>query len=232
VPAATPSSQPDQETQRRPGRPRIPRDRIIDAAVELVDTGGAEALTFRALAEHLGSGTATLYRHVADRAELVREAIDRILGEIDLTVGSRHQEDWQAALAALCDELFAVLARHHNAAPLLAEHIPTGPHAMDFREACLAVLLKAGLAPTTAAVSAATLGRYTLGFAMQMRAGDDEQAISSQFEHADARRYPATQSVAGHLPVPLQTEFTHGVRMMIRGLAAALSEEAGQKPST
>ncbi|MCP2323514.1 AcrR family transcriptional regulator [Hamadaea flava] len=203
----------------------MPRDRIIQAAVELVDSGGVEALTFRALAERLGSGTATLYRHMADRAELVGEVVDHILGEIDLTAGNRPDEDWQTALAALCDELFTVLARHQHATPLLAEHVPTGPRAMAFREACLAAMLNAGLAPTTAAISAATLGRYTLGFAMQMHTtGDDRQQISEAFEHADSQRYPSIHALAEHLPVPLHAEFAHGIRMMIRGIAATTAE--------
>ncbi|MET7705238.1 TetR/AcrR family transcriptional regulator C-terminal domain-containing protein [Micromonospora sp. NPDC005413] len=208
----------------------MPRERIIQAAVELVDTGGVEALTFRALAERLGSGTATLYRHMADRAELVSEVVDHILGEVDLTAGAGHHEDWQTAVAALCDELFAVLARHQRATPLFAEHVPTGPHAMAFREACLAVMLKAGLAPTTAAASAATLGRYTLGFAMQMHAtSDDSQNVSAVFERADTRQYPTIQALAGHLPVPLEAEFAYGVRMMIRGVAAT-SEHTTPQP--
>ncbi|MFK0108449.1 helix-turn-helix domain-containing protein [Streptomyces sp. NPDC091217] len=54
---------------RRPaGRPPVPPDRIIAMALRIVDEEGTEALSMRALAERLGSGTATLYRHFGKRA--------------------------------------------------------------------------------------------------------------------------------------------------------------------
>ena len=52
------------------------------AALELVDEHGADALSMRSLAQRLGSGTATLYRHFANRAELVAMVVDRMLGEV------------------------------------------------------------------------------------------------------------------------------------------------------
>ena len=38
----------------------------------------------RSLAQRLESGTATLYRHFANRSELVAMVVDRMLGEVDL----------------------------------------------------------------------------------------------------------------------------------------------------
>ena len=57
--------------RRRPGRPRLDTGHIVDAAVKLVDDHGADALSMRSLAGHLGSSTATLYRHFPSRAALV-----------------------------------------------------------------------------------------------------------------------------------------------------------------
>jgi len=71
-------------TMRRPGsRQPLGREFILDAALAIIDTHGAEALTMRALAAQLDSGTATLYRHFPNRAALIADVIDRVLSTID-----------------------------------------------------------------------------------------------------------------------------------------------------
>ena len=67
--------------KRGPGRPRIPLERIVDTALQIVDEQGADALSLRALADRLSSGTATLYRHVSGRAELMSAAYRRLIKE-------------------------------------------------------------------------------------------------------------------------------------------------------
>ena len=47
------------------------RERIVAAAVELADSDGLAALSMARLAERLGCGTMSLYRHVANKDELV-----------------------------------------------------------------------------------------------------------------------------------------------------------------
>src|SRR6476659_7103779 len=49
----------------------LSRERIVMAAIELVETEGLSALSMARLAERLGCGTMSLYRHVANKAELV-----------------------------------------------------------------------------------------------------------------------------------------------------------------
>ena len=56
----------------------------MDAALEIVDEVGTDAFSMRLLADRLGSGTATLYRHLAGKDELMAYVVDRILGEVDV----------------------------------------------------------------------------------------------------------------------------------------------------
>ncbi|WNZ10828.1 helix-turn-helix domain-containing protein [Streptomyces sp. 11x1] len=53
--------------------------RIVDAE----GAEGAEALSMRALAERLGSSTATLYRHFGNRAGLVTQVVDHMFGLVE-----------------------------------------------------------------------------------------------------------------------------------------------------
>src|SRR5580704_12618818 len=67
----------------RRGRPPRSLERIVSVALEIVDEVGAD-FSMRLLADRLGSGTATLYRHLAGKDELMVYVVDRILGEVDI----------------------------------------------------------------------------------------------------------------------------------------------------
>ncbi|WP_406817675.1 TetR/AcrR family transcriptional regulator [Mycobacterium sp. M23085] len=198
-------------------------DRILAAAVDLVDEQGPEALSMRSLAQRLESGTATLYRHFANRSQLVSLVIDHILGEIDLDAEQLAALPWQDACILLAQHMFDALSRHGNVAPLLIEYTPMGPHALANRERCLAVLLDNGFRPAVAAHAYATLARYVLGFAIQLSGataddGRRDTELSAAFHRLDPARFPATVTVADDLPVPLADEFTFGLRLIVTGL--------------
>ncbi|HEX5253498.1 MAG TPA: TetR/AcrR family transcriptional regulator, partial [Mycobacterium sp.] len=143
--------------RRSRGRPALPVDRILAAAVELVDDQGPEALSMRSLAQRLESGTATLYRHFSNRSQLVSLVIDHILGEIDLNAAELAALSWQDACTFFAQHMFHALSRHGNVAPLLIEYTPMGPNVLANRERCLAVLLDNGFPPAIAAHAYATL---------------------------------------------------------------------------
>lgn len=209
--------------RRSRGRPPLPVDRILAAAVELVDEQGPEALSMRSLAQRLESGTATLYRHFSNRSQLVSLVIDHILGEVDIDAAELAALPWQDACTLFAQHMFEALSRHGNAAPLLIEYTPMGPNALANRERCLAVLLDNGFPPAVAAHAYATLARYVLGFAIQVSAvtahgdrRDDE--LSAEFRRLDPSRFPATVTVSDDLPVPLADEFVFGLRLIVAGL--------------
>lgn len=60
----------------------LSRDRIVDAAIDLLDESGADALTFRALATALNTGSGAIYHHVAGKDELLAAATDAVLRPI------------------------------------------------------------------------------------------------------------------------------------------------------
>ncbi|ELP69044.1 TetR/AcrR family transcriptional regulator [Streptomyces turgidiscabies] len=210
--------------RRSPGRPPVPFERIVAAAVQIVDEEGADALSMRTLAQRLGSGTATLYRHFDNRAALVAHVVDRMFGGIEITDDEFAAMGWRGACRTGAQAMFDAVSRHENVAPLLVEGIPVGPNAMAVRERCIAVLLADGFPPKVAAYAYATLSRYVLGFAIQVRGhhgvdqpGGDAQA-SAAFRAADPSLYPATAAVADWLPVPLEEEFRFGLELLLDGL--------------
>ena len=66
-------------------RTPLTQDRIVTAAIEVADEQGFDAVSMRRVALHLGTGTMSLYRHVADKGELVSAMVDRVTGEYSCT---------------------------------------------------------------------------------------------------------------------------------------------------
>jgi len=92
------------------GRPApgggVSRDEILDAALALLDEGGGQGLTMRALAKRLDVTAMSFYRHVGDHAGLLRALSDRVYAAVlDQPAGE------EGALAALR----GLLTRYHHA---------------------------------------------------------------------------------------------------------------------
>src|ERR1700753_1312105 len=86
----------DKPRRRPPATAPLTRERIVDAAIKILDRDGLDAVSTRKIAEDLGTGSASLYAHVSSRDELVELMVDRIAGEIE--VPAPDPEHWQDQL--------------------------------------------------------------------------------------------------------------------------------------
>ena len=55
---------------------------IVEAAIELADADGIDAVSMRAIAERLGAGTMSLYTHVPGKPVLIELMIDTVAGQV------------------------------------------------------------------------------------------------------------------------------------------------------
>jgi AcrR family transcriptional regulator len=218
-------TEPDPAT-RGPGRPPVALGHIIDVAMEIVDDDGADALSMRSLASRLGSSTATLYRHLSGKDEILTYIMDRILGQA-------HLEDlvfdtWQQACRAGARALYTTLTEHPNAVPLFVKQVPIGPGALAARERGIAALLAAKFPPQLAARGYTAIAHFVVGFALQRQlpeTADSERAsqLRDNYRSLDPRTYPATTTVAELLPgATIDDEFEFGLNLIIDGLETTL----------
>jgi AcrR family transcriptional regulator len=202
----------------------MPLARIVEAALALVDDVGAQEFSMRALADRLGSSTATLYRRVSGKDEILTYVADRLLGEVATVARAREPAStWDTAIIAGAESLFEVLRAHPRAVVLFLGHVPAGPNALVAREHALKALLAAGLPAPLAAQIYTTVARYVIGFGLQLgeealtsQATDDE--LSALYRSLDPQRFPATVSAADSLPRPLTDEFHFGLELILRGV--------------
>ena len=146
--------------RRRPHTDGLTLEVVLAEALALVDAEGMDALTVRALATRLGTGSSTLYRHVASREELLVLLVDAVLGEVRLP----HPElPGRVRVEQLSGELRRVLRSHPHVVPALGGSPILGPNAMRASACGLDNLLAAGHSPEQARTAYLALLDYVLG---------------------------------------------------------------------
>ncbi|GAA5092885.1 TetR/AcrR family transcriptional regulator [Nocardia iowensis] len=129
----------------RPSRgpkPGLTLDRIAEAAIEVADSEGLDAVTMRRVATQLGTGTMSLYRYVPGKAELLGVMLDRVQRPTGEPV---RGDGWRGALETMAYEQLELNRRHpwllqvNQARPVL------GPSAVEGMEVMLSRIRPMGL---------------------------------------------------------------------------------------
>ena len=186
----------------RQQRPRLNRDRVVAAAIELVDRQGLEALSMRALAQQVGVKAMSLYNHVDNKDDLVDGMVDVVYAEIELP----DSPEWRAALRGRTISARRVLSRHPWAIALMESRTVPGPANLHHHDAVLGVLRRAGFSVQAATFAYSVVDSYLYGFALQEASlpfGTPEElaATSEQIVALmPADRYPHMREAAVELP--------------------------------
>lgn len=144
-------------------KPRLSRERITRAAVELLDVEGVDGLSMRRLAARLGAGTMSLYEYVGSREDVLDLATDAAIAEIEMD--GVDGLPWREAVSRQVGRSRRVMRRHPWLPALMSTRPLLGPHALARAELVYALLHRAGLdgPRLTAAVGALTY--YAQGYA-------------------------------------------------------------------
>src|SRR5215471_20010799 len=97
-------------------RVALTRDRVLRAAISLVDEGGIGSLSMRKLGQALGVEAMSLYNHVASKDDLLDGIADHVLNQIDLPAANG---DWEAAIWKCAISAHEILAAHPWACNLI-----------------------------------------------------------------------------------------------------------------
>ncbi|HEY7876294.1 MAG TPA: TetR/AcrR family transcriptional regulator [Actinomycetota bacterium] len=145
-------------------RSRLGRERIITAAVKLADAGGFDSLSMRNLADKLRAAPMALYRHVANKEDLLDGMVDVVFSEMYVpTVGA----EWKAELRKRAISAREALQRHPWAVGLMETRMHPGPASAAHHNATMGCLREAGFPFREAVHAYNLLDSYTYGFALQ-----------------------------------------------------------------
>jgi len=124
----------------RASKPKLSRDHILDAALELLAEAGLGALTMRALARRLGIDPMAVYHYFADKDALLGAAADRSFAALRPRMPATR--DWRARLHALAR---AYLRTLHRSRELLLFVTEAGRVSASFDEHFFAAIAPLGL---------------------------------------------------------------------------------------
>ena len=145
--------------------PRLPlnRDRILQAALELVDEGGIESLTMRKLGQALGFEAMSLYNHVANKDDVLDGILDLVLSESE---PPSPAGDWDAAIRTSAISVHEALRRHPWSCTLLMSPGRVRPARLRFMDLLLGRLREAGFSAETTYPAYHVLDGHIFGFSL------------------------------------------------------------------
>ncbi|MCV7222005.1 TetR/AcrR family transcriptional regulator [Mycolicibacterium elephantis] len=210
-----------------PGAPRrsagLSRERIVAAAIELADADGLGALSMARLAERLGCGTMSLYRHIANKDELVTFMLSEATG----LPPNIHSSDWRAALDDWATGLWSVYHRHPWILQATAAGPPADPGQLRWLEAGLAALGETGMSERDKFAAVMVVLHFVRGAAAvhieaAHVAGPDYPALLRRV--IDEDRFPALSAaladgVLDDADNDREADFRSGLRQLLDGIA-------------
>jgi AcrR family transcriptional regulator len=194
-----------------PSRPPLSRRTIIDVAIGKLDAGAPfSSLTIRALADELDVTPMALYRHVADKDDLILDVIDQLLARGGLPAPGA---DWRTAVGELVDSLRALFLQNPTMVEIFCRRPVTTPTAILRLHAGISALERGGFSKSEAVEAWAAIHIFVIGFSA-IEAG--RAAFAAQHP-APPMADEEARMIAGF---PGEGPFRRGLTALIDGLEA------------
>ncbi|MEU8520676.1 TetR/AcrR family transcriptional regulator C-terminal domain-containing protein [Streptomyces sp. NBC_01216] len=236
-PAATP--RPAGSSEASSGQVALTLGRIVAAAVTVADAEGLAAVSMRRVAAELAVATMSLYRHVADKEDLLTRMMDTVIAERPLP--AEPPGGWREAIELAARQLWDLFRRHPWLAPALSVTRPQMiTSALPYSEWMLTVLQAHGLDLRSAFTAHLMLLNYARGIAVNLETEREAEAHSGldSEEWMDTQeptllailatgRFPALSRLAtAGYDLDLDALFEFGLQRLLDGLAALLDESS------
>jgi AcrR family transcriptional regulator len=194
----------------------LSREKILAAALAIVDREGLAALSMRRVAEAVGVEAMSLYHHVANKAALLDGVFELVLAELPPW---RRGPTWRASLRTRSLDLRATLRAHPNALPLFATRPAVTPAAIAHLEMGLAALREAGLSVRDALSTFQVLLAYVVGHAIASFAAGGDDRAEPDYAALPAYAFPRVrETMAATDRRDIDAEFELGLDALLDGL--------------
>lgn len=213
-------------------RERLTHDRVVEAALKLMDTEGLEAVTMRHLARELGVEAMSLYNHV-DSKEAIHDGIcERVLSEIQIP---EESDDWVIEARQLARSFRQVLGAHPNVVTLISnrDHPIRAVGGWRPMDAALRLFRRAGLPDRQVSQAYNSFGGFIFGSVLiesgqlMVPPGNEQAAQQALAEIARVLPLAELPTLADLLPEIIRCDpaasFEFGLDMLIAGLQAMVA---------
>ncbi len=208
----------------------LSRDRIIEAAIEILDTTGEDGLTVRALSERLATGAGAIYWHIGSKGDLLSAACDTIVART-VTTSSSARATPEAAIRTLALGIFDAIDAH----PWVGSALSRAPGQLPIvriAEGIANQVCALGVSDDKKWATVVALLNFILGVARR-NAGNGQrsrrrlkrssfiEAVSTTWTKLDPIEFPFARSVAGQLNAhDDRIDFLAGIDLILSGIAS------------
>ena len=207
-------------TKRKP----LNRERILRAALAVADAHGADAVTMRRLGDELGFEAMSLYRHVANKDDLLDGMLDLVLAE---TEPPAPAAPWDAAIRSSAISVYEALGRHPWATRLLMTPQHVRPARIAYMDSLLGALRAGGFSAEVTYTAYHVLDAHIFGFSLwhstyERAASMPREVIEKVMRDIDFAELPHMREHRDlHLAEGPHREvdaFTFGLDLILQGL--------------
>lgn len=228
--------------QTRTSRAPLSRDRVLRAAVRYVNEHGLDALSMHKLGAALDVAAMALYKHVANKDDLLDGIVEHLWAEVPVEPTSG---DWRQAVTELARSLRELVHRNPHAAPLLTSRQGFQERMLRICDSRLRVMRDGGVPEKCAVGLLRTVIPYGIGFALAelsfqanvqttVQTDDDEvgriRRISNMLSPQASDDLVRTAMLMCD-DCDMDTQFDIGIDLMIHGLDAYLQDPATRRCS-
>ena len=223
---------------RRAGRPKageesLTRERILEAALSLVDEDGIEALSMRRLAKQLGIDPMAIYHHLPNKRALLSTLIEEVFSKMRVPESGKTG-DWQERVRIWAWAFRDVARAHPRLVPQLASYPEAATEAtLESTEELYAAFDAAGMPPRQIVGAVGVVVDYLNGFALAEASGalgdsDEQREMMELLDVRPQGELPAMRRTLEALPSEdLATNFEFGLDVVLSGLEATAGRRGG-----
>jgi AcrR family transcriptional regulator len=179
-------------------RAPLTRERILETAVALADEGGVERISMRRIAQELGVVPMALYKHVANKDELLDGMIDVLVSEIDPPL---EGVDWKTAMRERILSARRALLRHRWATTVLESRGQPTPKVIAYLDSMMGIFVAGGFSIELMHHAMHVMGSRLIGFTQELY--DDTasmpEADATAMWTAMAEHYPNIAMLVGEI---------------------------------
>jgi AcrR family transcriptional regulator len=214
-------------------RSPLTRTRVLDAAIDLADRDGIDAVSMRRLGQELGVEAMSLYTHVRSKDDLLDGMADAVVARIPL---GRRASGWHEELRLMILGARAEMLRHPWTARIVETRASPGPATIGYMDAVARVLFDGGFSTDLAHHTLHVLGSRVLGFSQDLfdDGAEVDPAVAAAAAQQLAAVYPSVGAIAmaashegGLGGCDDDVEFTFGLDLILDGLERERSRQAG-----
>jgi len=160
-------SDPDQTAQLSEvsRRARLTKERVLRVAVELADRIGSDSLSMRRIAEELGVVPMALYKHVANKEELLDGMVDVVVAEIDPPL---FDTDWKSTVRQRILSARQALLRHPWASGVIESRANPSAVLLAYIDSMIGMFRTGGFSADLTHHVLHTMGSRLFGFSQEV----------------------------------------------------------------